>query len=180
MSRACSCYRLHMPTVSPIPPPDAFHLQSAIGWLLLSNAVEARVELEGISAEHREHPDVLEAWWKVLSEEKNWPGAFACGAKLSVILPSRVVGWIAQSFALHELKRTREAYELLHSVVGRFREHFVIPYNLACYQCQLGNKTEALQWLRRAVDMADVQTIREMALDDNDLSPLREEIAHLK
>jgi predicted Zn-dependent protease len=133
-----------MPTFPPLLPPEAFHLQAAAGWLALGNVKEARVELEHLPAAHREHPDVLESWWKVFSEEKNWPAAFECGAKLSVVTPGRATGWIAQAFALHELKRTREAYELLHSVVGRFREHFVIPYNLACYQCQLGNKEEAL------------------------------------
>ena len=148
-----------MTTYSPLLPPESFHLQAATGWLALGNVKEARAELEQLAAAHREHPDVLESW--------------------SVVMPSRAMGWIAQSFALHELKRTREAYELLHSVVGRFREHFVIPYNLACYQCRLGNKDEALKWLQRAVDAADAKTIREMALDDTDLSPLRKEILRL-
>lgn len=168
-----------MPANSPLVPPDTFHLQAAAGWLALENVKEARAELEQISARHREHADVLEAWWKVYCEEKNWPAAFESGAKLSVVMPGRAMGWIAQSYALHELKRTREAYDLLHSVVGRFREHFVIPYNLACYQCQLGNKDEALKWLHRAVDAADAKIIREMALCDADLAPLRKEIVRL-
>ncbi len=168
-----------MPDNSPLPPPDKFHLQAATGWLALGNAQEARAELEQLSAAHRDHPDVLESWWKVFSEEENWPAAFDCGAKLSIVMPSRAMGWIAQSYALHELKRTREAYDLLHSVMGRFREHFVIPYNLACYQCQLGNTADALKWLQRAVEVADAKTIREMALEDADLSPLREEITRL-
>jgi tetratricopeptide (TPR) repeat protein len=168
-----------MPNFPPLLPPEAFHLQGAAGWLALGNVKESRAELEQLSAAHREHPDVLESWWRVFSEEKNWPAAFECGAKLSVVAPSRATGWIAQAFALHELKRTREAYELLHSVVGRFREHFVIPYNLACYQCQLGNKEEALKWLQRAIDAADAKTIHEMAMEDADLSPLRKEMARL-
>jgi len=168
-----------MPTVPALQPPDSFHLEAALGWLGLDNAKEARAELAQLSTAHCEHPDVLEAWWKVFSEENNWPAAFDCGAKLSVVLPSRAMGWIAQAFALHELKRTSEAYELLHSVVGRFRENFVIPYNLACYQCQLGNKEEAVKWLQRATEVGDVRTIRTMALEDSDLLPLREEIARL-
>jgi len=168
-----------MPNFPPLLPPEAFHLQAATGWLALGNVKESRAELEQLSAAHREHPDVLESWWRVFSEEKNWPAAFECGAKLSVVAPSRATGWIAQAFSLHELKRTREAYELLHSVVGRFREHFVIPYNLACYQCQLGNNDEALKWLQHAIDAADAKTIREMALNDADLSPLRKEMARL-
>ena len=128
-----------MSTVPPLPRADAFHWEAAIGWLLLENAAEARLELEQISAGHQAHPDVIETWWKILSEEKNWLEALDSGRKLSIAAPDRATGWIAQAFALHEMKRTQDAYELLHSVVSKFQEHYVIPYNLACYQCQLGN-----------------------------------------
>jgi hypothetical protein len=168
-----------MPTVSPIPPPDAFHLQATVGWLLLDNVSEARVELEQISPSHHEHPDVIEAWWKIYSEEKNWPAALDCGRRLSIAAPERAIGWIAQAFALHEMKRTRDAFDLLHSIVGRFHEHYVIPYNLACYQCQLGNKAGAMKWLQHAVTVADAKTIREMALEDSDLASLRDEVERL-
>lgn len=43
----------------------------------------------------------------------------------------------------------------------------------------VGNKDEALKWLQRAIDAADAKTIREMALNDTDLSPLRKEIVRL-
>lgn len=163
----------------PLPQPDAFHAQAAVGWLELGSAVEARRELAAISPAHGEHPDVLEVWWPIFAEEKNWNAALASAEKLVAQAPERQSGWIEQSYALHELKRTREAYERLAPVVKKFSDAYVIPYNLACYQCQLGNKAEALDCLRRAVKASDAQTIRTMAMNDPDLSPLRDAIAKM-
>jgi predicted Zn-dependent protease len=162
-----------------LPQPDRFHAQAAVGWLELGSVVEARRELDAISIEHREHPDVLEAWWPILAEEKNWSAALATAEKLVAQVPERQSGWVQQSYALHELKRTREACERLVQVVEKFRDAYVIPYNLACYHCQLGNKTEALAWLQRAVKASDARTIRTMAMKDSDLAPLRDELAKL-
>src|SRR5215207_6698935 len=123
-----------------LPQPDRFHAQAAVGWLELGSVMEARRELDAISPAHREHPDVLEAWWPILAQEKNWEAALASAEKLVAQAPERQSGWVQQSYALHELKRTREACGRLVQVVEKFRDVYVIPYNLACYQCQLGNK----------------------------------------
>ena len=162
-----------------LPQPDRFHAQAAVGWLELGSVLEARRELDAISPAHREHPDVLEAWWPILAEEKNWNAALASAEKLVAQAPERQTGWVQQSYALHELKRTGEACDRLVQVVEKFSDVYVIPYNLACYQCQLGNKTEALEWLRRAVQASDARTIRAMGMNDSDLAPLRDEIAKL-
>ena len=169
---------LQMPE-TPLPQPDAFHAKAAVGWLELGNAKEARREFEAIAQVHRGHPDVLEASWPILVEERDWKAALAAAEKLVAVAPDRETGWIQQSFALHELKRTAEAYERLVRVLEKFRGAYVIPYNLACYQCQLGNNEAALKWLRQAVNVSDARTIRAMALKDPDLAPLRDELSRL-
>jgi predicted Zn-dependent protease len=163
----------------PLPHPDTFHAKAAVGWLELGNAAEARHELEAISASCRNHPDVLEVSWPIFAAEKNWKGALKVAEKLVVLAPERETGWIQQSFALHELGRTNEAYERLVKVAEKFKEAYVIPYNLACYQCQLGNSIAALNWLKRAAKISDAKTIRSMAMKDPDLEPVREEVMRL-
>lgn len=165
-----------MPSDSPLPLPDAFHVQAAVGWLELQNPAEARTELDQLPPAHREHPDVLEVWWKIFAGEGDWTGALSCAEQLVAAAPERASAWIDQSYALHELQRTREAFERLSGVAEKFGGHYVIPYNLACYQCRLGNRAEALRWLRRAVQAADAKTIRAMAMDDPDLALLRDEV----
>jgi len=162
-----------------LPQTDAFHARAAVGWLELGSTPEARRELDGIALENREHPDVLEVWWKIFADEDDWPAALAAAEKLIARAPERENGWVEQSFALHELERTAEAFERLVPVTTKFRKAFVIPYNLACYQCCLGHEVEALRWLHRAVDACDARTIRLMAMSDPDLAPLRKEIARL-
>lgn len=158
---------------------DAFQVQAAVGWLELGSAVEARLELAEIAPLLQEHPDVLEVWWRIFAEEQHWTEALVAAEKVSTLAPDRESGWIEQSYALHELGRTGEAYERLVAVVEKFPQAFVIPYNLACYQCRLGDKVRALHWLRSAVQASDAKTIRAMALDDSDLAPLRHEIVRL-
>ena len=161
---------------TPLPQPDAFHAKAAVGWVELGNAREARKEFAEIAEAHRGHPDVLEALWSILVEERAWNAALAAAEKLVAAAPGRETGWIQQSFALHELKRTAEAYERLVKVVGNFPRAYVLPYNLACYQCQLGNQQAALKWLREAAKRSDAKTIRVMGLKDPDLAPLRDEL----
>ncbi len=164
---------------TPLPLPDAFHVQAALGWLELGNAAEAKVELASLPDAHREHPDALEVWWKVFAESKEWARALEIAEKLVLVAPDRVSAWVDRSYALHELKRTREAYELLSPLVEKFRAHFVIPYNLACYQCQMGNYEAAMRWLRCAIEASNVKTIRNMAMEDADLAPLHDKIIKL-
>src|SRR5687767_15124831 len=163
---------------TPLPQPDAFHAKAVGGWLELGNAKEARREFEAIAEMHRGHPDALEALWPILVEERDWHAALAAAEKLVNVAPDRETGWVQQSFALHELKRTAEAYERLVKVLEKFRGAYVIPYNLACYQCQLGNNEAALKWLRQAAQVSDAKTIRAMGLNDPDLEPLRDELRH--
>ena len=164
----------------PLPHPECFHVRAALGWLELGSVAESRHELSFVAAWHREHPDVLEIWWKIFAEEKDWPAALASAERLATVAPERDTGWVEQAFALHELRRTPEAYERLARVVEQFPKAYVIPYNLACYQCQMGQREEAWRWLKRAVKAADVPTIRAMAMQDPDLAPLRDELARLK
>ena len=80
------------------------------------------------------------------------------------------------AYALHELKRTKEAWDILLPVATRFPGEYIVRYNLACYACQLGNLPTARKWLERAVEVVGPDLIRKMALQDADLEPLWPEI----
>lgn len=145
----------------------------------LGNLVEARRELEQIALAQQRHPDAIEVTWKLCGEEEDWSAALTAAEELVTVAPGRLSGWIDQSYALHELRRTDEAYARLRTVVEKFPEEFVIPYNLACYLCQLGQTDEALRWLSCAVAVADQKTIRVMAANDPDLESMREQVKQM-
>jgi tetratricopeptide (TPR) repeat protein len=98
---------------------------------------------------------------------------------MTVVLPDNSFGWKHWAYALHELKRTKEAWGVLIPVVDKFPDDYIISYNLACYCCQLGKRKEAFQWLWKAIDLAGKKDIRLMALDDPDLEPLWPDISEI-
>jgi hypothetical protein len=57
-------------------------------------------------------------------------------------------------------------------MVQRFPTEHIIPYNLACYTCQLGKLVEARDWLAQALRLGNEKEIKLRALDDPDLAAL--------
>ena len=160
-------------------PPDSHHLNAAEGWLGLGNAVEAQREFEKIAPDMRHHPEVLRLEYHLHERTKQWEHAAETAQRLCQSFPETAFGWIHLAYALHELKRTREAYDVLLPVVNRFPEEHVILYNLACYSCQMGRLEEARVWLDRAMALAGPETIKQMALGDSDLQAMRAEIERM-
>jgi tetratricopeptide (TPR) repeat protein len=160
-------------------PPDTHHLRAAEGWLELGNPLEAEAELDNITLSLRTHPDVLSLRWQIFARAQNWEACVELAEAIVAADPRRPDGWIHRSFALHELKRTREAHELLEPAANLFSDNWTIRYNLACYACQLGNLDEARERLAEAIAVADSQEIKQMARNDKDLQPLWEKMGEI-
>jgi Flp pilus assembly protein TadD len=159
--------------------PDEHHLRCAAGWLELGNPAEAWIEMSKISPVGLKTGETLALAWKILAAQQRWKEAEAVGREMVREQPTDVSGWINRSFALHELKRTQEARAELLSALEIFPKEFIIPYNLACYACQIGDMEEALTWLGEAVRRGGREQVRAMALNDPDLTPLKKEITKL-
>jgi tetratricopeptide (TPR) repeat protein len=158
---------------------DRRYLEAAEGWLGLGNQVEAFEELERITPQMRVHPDVLELRWQIYAKEKKWEACVHIARAITKLAPSLSHGWIHWAFSLHELKRTKEAKEVLLPVVDKFPKESLIRYNLACYECQLGNLKESRAWLEKTFELADENEVKLMALNDPDLEPLWREIGQI-
>jgi predicted Zn-dependent protease len=162
-----------------IEPPDLFYLSAAVGWMELGNKSEAREELERISDENREHPHVLELKWALAADANDWSSCVKLGEALIRVAPEKEFGWVHRSYALHELGRTREAWDALVPAVEKFPKEFLIPYNLACYAAQMNKLDEARFWLSKAVSLGSAEKVKLMGLKDNDLKPLWPELQML-
>jgi Flp pilus assembly protein TadD len=165
--------------MNPLEYPDLHHLNAAVGWLELGDVTETREELAKISTVRLEHPEVLAVRWHLHSVEKDWIAALQVSRRHLLVEPESAVAWINQSFALHELRRTDEAFRELRQVVARFADVATIPYNLACYTCRLGRKDEARSWLKHARKIMGRKALIAMASDDPDLEILRDELKDL-
>ena len=106
-----------------IPPPDSLHLSSASGWLELGNPDEALADLAKVSAEHREHHEVLHLEWHIHARNKNWERCAEIGGTLVDLHPDDPGGWINQANALFYLNRGQEAFDLLEPIRERFPDN---------------------------------------------------------
>ena len=158
---------------------DRRHLEAAEGWLGLGNQIEAFEELEQISPQLRVHPDVLELRWQIYAKDGQWEPCVDIARALTKLAPARPYGWLHLAYSLHELKRTKEAGDVLIPIVDKFPKEDLMRYNLACYACQLGNLKEAGQWLEKAFAIGDSKQLKLMALDDPDLEKLWREIGEI-
>ncbi len=157
-------------------PPDSHHLNAAQGWLGLGDHVEAGAELNLIAPALQGRPEVLEARWQIHAKTRNWEQCLEMGNALLAAEPKLAQSWIHRAYALHELKRTREAFDALLTAAKIFPKEWLIQYNLACYCCRLREYDRALRLLEHACKLGDARQIKEMALQDADLQELWERV----
>jgi hypothetical protein len=162
-------------------PPDTHFLSAAEGWLGLGDLAEARAELDRISARKQNHPDVLQVRWALLAQEKDWPAALLLARKLLKKAPELSTNWLHHAYSL---RRTPDgglqaAWDALFPALDKFPGNALIPYNLACYACQMQQLDVARILFHRAVKSGGVLEVKKIALNDDDLQPLWEEIRKL-
>ena len=161
--------------------PDAHYWSAAIGWLELGNLAEARAELGHISPAGRNHPDVLEVRWLVCAEQQRWEEALEAARALLAVAPKRSSAWLHQAYALRRVPQgsLQLAWDALLPAYEKFPKESTIPYNLACYACQMDQLDTARTWFKRALAIGGKERIQTMALADTDLKPLWGEIKEL-
>lgn len=149
---------------------DAHRLQAAIGYWELGLADDALHELDEIPVHAQQHAEILQLRQAILMEHGHWSEALRMAETLCQLHPEETDHWIKIGFCLHELKRTREAKERLLAGPPTLRECAIFYYNLACYECQLGQIQAAWLLLERAVQLD--ATFQQIAKTDSDLAPL--------
>ncbi len=157
-------------------PQDMMHLNAAEGWLGLGDLIEASAELQQITPAKRMHPAVLEVRHNLCAQAKCWEECLVMAEALVALAPEATFGWIHRSFALHELKRTQEALDRLRPALTFFKDDITVHYNLACYECVLGNLGAAKLRLAAAFKLARKQNCvgewQAQMSQDPDLKPL--------
>ena len=162
-------------------PPDTHYFLAAIGWMELGNVAEAKAELAQVSPAQQEHPNVLEVGWSISAGQGLWVEALVIARALLRCAPKRSSGWLHQAYALRRVPDggVQKACEALLPAFDKFPKEPTIPFNLACYACQMRQLDAARDWLKRAVAIGGKEKVIGMALNDRDLEPLWDEIRQL-
>lgn len=162
-------------------PPYNHYLAACAGWLELGDVKEAAAELNQLPPELNDVPQVIEARWQVAACQNSWEEALHLAHKLVELLPENPTGWLHRAYAMRRCPSgsIEKARDALLPAWGRFPEEPTIPYNMACYACQLGRLEEARLWFSRAVDVGGKVEMQSLALSDSDLEPMWGEIRSL-
>jgi hypothetical protein len=137
--------------------------------LELGNHLEANEELEWIDAALRIHPDVLDLRWKIHARAEQWEMCVEIGNALVKTASGRPDSWIHRSTALHELKRTEEASDLLLPAADLWPGFWLIYYNLARFAAVLKREEESWDWLEDAFLLGDAasRALKNQSSDSN-------------
>lgn len=154
---------------------------AASGWLDLKNPTEALIELDQVSGEARNHPDVLEMRWMICESVADWAGALAAARAIIQGTPEQASGWLHQAYALRRAPDggLELALKTLLAVAPLFPDEPLIAYNLACYQTQLGQLAEAWEWVLKAKSLLGKKKLLKLAMSDPDLAPLMDRLGKL-
>ena len=146
-------------------------LLAAQGYCELGMYEDALRELAGLPVGVQRHPTVIELRLVILMQGRLWQEALSTGIELTAVAPEKNIGYIHAAYCLHELGRTKEAREILLSGPLTLHKEPVYHYNLACYECILGNLDLARVHLDRSVALD--KKFRDHAKTDPDLQAIR-------
>ena len=137
--------------------------------------LDANAELEEIDPEVRHVPEVLEIRVRIYQALKQWRLMQTVAKKLAEYDPKNPQWAISWAYAARRADSIQAAKRILLEAVEQHPQHALIHFNLACYECQLRELEVAKARLQHALKLDS--GLRAMALDDEDLKPLWDQIA---
>jgi hypothetical protein len=159
----------------PLETEDQRHLTAAEGFAELGMFLDADAELEEIDAEVRHVAEVLAVRVRIYRGLEKWELMRTVAGRLAAHDPDNAQWAISLAYATRRAQSIEAAKVILLEAVERHPKEPILNYNLACYECQLGELEVAKARLTHAFKLAP--KCRLMALDDDDLAPLWDSLA---
>ncbi len=148
-------------------------LLAAQGYCELGMFTESIEELDSLPEDVQGMSAAIELRVVVLMQAKRWKAALGVCKDFCKLEPRRSTGYIHAAYCLHEMGRTDDARQCLLSGPAELHMEPTYHYNLACYECRLGNLDIARAHLEKSIALD--KHYRDFAKTDPDLAPLREE-----
>ena len=154
----------------PLSPEDQIRVNKAEGYLELGMFQDAEAELEKVAPDARQLPEVMFLRLVLYQETKRWAAMQAVAKKLVDLDPADPQRVIALAYATRRAESIDLARLILMEALDRHPSEALIHYNLACYDCQLGDIPSTKKFIERALLLNT--KLGRMALVDEDLQPL--------
>ncbi len=155
----------------PLSPEELRILTYAQGYLELSMFLDSLAELDTLPAAKSQLPEVLSVKLAIYQQSEQWDFMRSVAQKLVESIPDNPACLISLAYATRRTQSIAAARTILFKALEMHPEEALISYNLACYDCQLGDLPSAKIFLRVALRLDP--KMRKMAKEDPDLVPLR-------
>ena len=146
-------------------------LLAAQGYAELGMFDDGLAELGTLPEELQQEDDRIELRLAILMQAHRWNIALIVSRELYRSAPDKNIGYIHAAFCLHELGANEDARDLLLAGPEALHSEPTYHYNMACYECRLGNLDLARAHLDRSFQLD--KKFRQFARTDPDLEPLR-------
>ena len=133
-------------------------------------ALEANEELDQIDPKGWHDPEVLKLRLDVSRHLHSWELMKIAASNLAQVDPADPQWSMSLAYATHRVESFESAKAVLLDAEKRHAGVAYIHFNLACYETQRGNLSEARERLARA--LAILPSLRQIAFGDPDLEPL--------
>lgn len=145
------------------------NLEAAWGYLVLGMHQDALDELESLPLDLPADDHVLELRIWIYHGLEKWESARSLAESMAKLSPQSPHWWIQWAFSLRREKSVEAARAVLLEAAAAHPDLALIPYNIACYACVLGQIESAHKLLTVAFSMDGM--LKRIALDDSDLEP---------
>ena len=150
-------------------------IEKADGYMDLKMWDQALQELDKVSESERSSLAYQHYRLRLAIENHDWDTSTRLSTALHDSAPEEPTFWVERAYVARRAESIQVARTILHDALVRFPEVAVIPFNLACYECQLGDLQLAREYLDAACKIDPAY--RTLALEDEDLKPLWNELA---
>jgi Tfp pilus assembly protein PilF len=137
----------------PLTADDQRHLTAAEGFAELGMYLDADAELEEIDAEVRHVAEVLAVRLRIYKGLEKWELMRTVAGRLAAHDPDKPQWPLSLAYATRRAQSIEAAKSILLEAVERLPKEPILHYNLACYECQLGELEVAKARLAHAFNL---------------------------
>src|SRR5947209_11087831 len=119
-------------------PPDRQHCEAAIGYAEVGMFEDANEELESVDPFNRTTPEVLRVRAAIYHATEKWELLRVVALRLTRLEPENMDWVVSLSYATRRSVSIELARDILLAAKPNFPKEAILPFNLACYECQLG------------------------------------------
>ena len=153
------------------------YLIASQGYLDLGMGQEAWDELDSMHPHDRARPEVAVMQLVILQSMARWDKAAEIARDAIRAHPDRPELYILGAYAIRRAEDVRAAFLFLHEGRTHLADDPTYWFNRGCYHCQLGEMDDAKRCVQKAAELDG--RFHQMALDDEDLKPLWDELGKL-